>query len=85
MICELSGCESILPTIRECRQKTDRLCVLSIDDNNDIETIFDDHKALADALSRRSAVDSTRLMRNHLSRLDNTISAVREAHAEYLE
>ncbi len=85
LICELSGCESVIPTIRECRQKTDRLCVLSIDHHSDIETILDDHKALADALSRRSTADATSLIRNHLSRLDATIAAVHEAHADYFE
>lgn len=85
LICELSGCESVIPTIRECRQKTDRLCVLSIDHYSDIETILADHEAMADALHRRSIEDATRLIRNHLSRLDDTIAAVHEAHAEYFE
>lgn len=85
LICELSGCESVIATIRECRQKTDRLCVLSLDHYSDIETIFADHKALADALSRRSIEDATSLIRKHLSRLDTTIAAVHKAHAEYFE
>ena len=85
LICELSGCKSIISTIRECRQKTDRLCVLSIDHDDNIETIFEDHKVLAEALIRRSVDDASSLIRTHLSRLDNTIAAVHEAHAEYFE
>ena len=85
LICKLSGCELVIPIIKECRQKTDRLCVLSIDHYSDIETIFDDHKAMADALARRSIDDASNLIRGHLSRLDHTIAAVHEAHAEYFE
>lgn len=85
LICELSGCQSIISTIRECRQKTDRLCVLSIDHDDNIATIFADHNALAAALKRRSVEEASALIRNHLSRLDDTIAAVYAAHAEYFE
>ena len=85
LICELSDCATLIPTIRECRQKTDRLCVLGLDNHSDIDTIFNDHKELADALRRRSIEDTTDIVRNHLGRLDDTITFVHKAHAEYFE
>ncbi len=85
LIYDLSGSSFAIQTMTECRQKTDRLCMLSLETVRDAGALVDDHKALAKALMQRSASNASKILRKHLSRLDETISAIRQAHTEYFE
>jgi len=84
-IFDLAGCSYAIETIQECRQKIDRLCVLSLGRQNEATTLIEDHQAVADALKERSVEKATEATRVHLSRLDATISEIHESHSEYFD
>lgn len=85
LICELGGCPLAFDTIEECKNKVDRLCVLSHDRKNETAVLFDDHLQLAKALRDRSAKNATAVARKHFARLDDIIADVHDKHAEYFE
>lgn len=84
-ICQLAGCSLAFETIEACKQKVDRLCVLSLSKANESAILLEDHRALARALSDRSAEEATAIARRHLTRLDDTISEIHRVHSEYFE
>ena len=85
LICELGGCPMAIDVIRECRQKIERLCSLSLDRPRRFAKVLDDHEELATALSTRSAERAIAITRKHLGRLDSTIDKVYRAHTVYFE
>jgi DNA-binding GntR family transcriptional regulator len=85
LICELGGCPLAIETIEECKQKVDRLCLLSLGRSHEASTLLDDHRKLADALKARSVAKSTRIVRQHMSRLDDIITEIRQDHSDYFE
>ncbi|WP_204115254.1 GntR family transcriptional regulator [Shimia biformata] len=84
-ICALSGHPLAFETIEQCKQKVDRMCVLSLGRDHEVESLLDDHTRIAEALIRHDAAEATRVARKHLSRLDDTIDDVARKHAEYFE
>lgn len=85
MICELAGCTMAFETIQSSKHKVDRLCVLSLERQNESETILDDHTQLAAALEAKDVEAATRITRLHLGRLDETIEEIHQTHSEYFE
>lgn len=84
-ICELSGHPMAFETIEECKQKVDRLCILSLGRENESAVILEDHQELAHALKTGSADAAVAVARRHLARLDDTIADIHAAHPEYFE
>lgn len=84
-IFDLAGCSYAIETIQECRQKIDRLCVLSLGRQSEAATLIEDHQAVADALKEGSIEKASAATRLHLSRLDATIADIQESHAEYFD
>ncbi|WP_298918891.1 GntR family transcriptional regulator [uncultured Roseobacter sp.] len=85
MICELGGHPLAFNTIQECKQRIDRLCVLSLGRQSEARTLLEDHMDLAQALNRRNADEAAAIVRRHLARLDDTIADIHAKHAEYFE
>ena len=85
LICELGNCPLAFKTVKECKQKVDRLCVLSLGRENECETVLDDHVKLAEALKSGSVKKAHAILRQHLSRLDDTIKDIHLNHSEYFE
>lgn len=85
LICELSGLSMAFEKIQECKNKVDRLCILSFGRANEPEILLDDHRELADALKAGAAEKAVAVTRRHLSRLDDTIADIHAAHPEYFE
>jgi len=85
LICELSGCLLAYKMIGECKQKVDRLCMLSLGKDDELTTVFEDHQHIAEALRSKSADEASAVVRRHLGRLDDTISYIHETHSEYFE
>jgi len=85
LICELGGCPLAVKTIEECKQKVDRLCMLSLGRGHEAATLLKDHRKLSRALKKGSVEESTGITRQHLGRLDDTIEEVQRAHSEYFE
>lgn len=85
LICELSGCHMAFKTIEDCKNKVDRLCVLSLDRKDEFSVLLDDHQRIARALIAGSADEACSVARKHFSRLDDTVTYIHENHAEYFE
>lgn len=85
LICELSGVPLSVSTLRECKQKVDRLCMLALRTKDEADVLIEDHRRLASALAKRDVDLATAALREHLSRLDGTISKVQETHADSFE
>jgi DNA-binding GntR family transcriptional regulator len=85
LICELSGNPLAFETIQDCKQRIDRLCVLSLGRQSEAAILLEDHKDIAGALSRRDADLATRIVRRHLARIDATIDDIHAKHSEYFE
>lgn len=85
LICEHGGCPLTIETIRECKQKVDRLCTLSLGREREASILYEDHCKIAEALKNRSEDEAVAIAREHLGRLDETILEIRRNHAEYFE
>jgi len=85
LICELGGCPMAVTTIEDCKQKVDRLCMLSLGREREATILFKDHRKLADALKAGSVQKATGIVRQHLGRLDETIAKIQQTHSEYFE
>jgi len=69
----------------ECKQKVDRLCLLSLEKSSEAASILDDHLAIAEGLASGDRDQAQGFMRKHLSRLDATIEFIHETHPDYFE
>lgn len=85
LICQLGGFPLAIKTIEECKQKVDRLCILSLGRNSERTTLLEDHRGLAGALRNGCARTATEITRRHLARLDDTITEIQRSHSEYFE
>ncbi len=84
-IFDMGGHPLAFDMVVQCKQPVDRLCVLSLGDKGELSHVFADHERIANALARGSVEQLEDVTRQHLSRLDATIRAIREKHAEYFE
>ncbi len=85
LICELGNCPLAFDTIKHYKQKVDRLCMLSLGQTNELVTLFDDHRQLADMLRQGHVEEAVAITRQHLGRLDETIATIHRTHSEYFE
>lgn len=85
LLCELGDQSMAADVIAECRQKTDRLCVLSFNRPAEASALIDEHLELADALANNNAKRAADITRHHLGRLDSVIDEIYVKHAEYFE
>lgn len=85
LLCELGDHSMAADVIAECRQKTDRLCVLSFSRPAEATTLIDEHCELAAALANHDAARAAEITRHHLGRLDAVIDEIHASHAEYFE
>ncbi len=85
LVCEFSGHKHAADFISQCRQKTDRLCVLSLNRDSEVETLIEDHTRLANALSSQDEATAIEVTRHHLGRLDTVIDDIHAEHSEYFE
>ncbi len=85
LICELGGSPMAIKTIRECKQKVDRLCALSLGREREGATLLLDHRSLAHALRGNEVESATAITRDHLGRLDKVIAEIRDNHSDYFE
>lgn len=85
LICELGGHPMAFDTIRECKRKIDRICVLSLGRASEAATLLQDHRSLAQALAEGDADTAETVARRHLARLDDTIAEIHEKHSEFFE
>lgn len=85
LICDQCGHPLAFDTIQECKKKIDRLCVLSLGRQSEAATLYNDHSALAEALLGRNPEAASDIVRQHLGRIDDTITQIHAKHMEYFE
>ena len=86
LICELGGCPRAFLTIKQQKQKMDRLCVLEYDHRvKELKSILSDHQRIAQALEKKSVDEVLAAARKHLGGLDETIKFIHSTHSEYFE
>ncbi len=85
IIYEQSGHPLAFEVLKECKQKVDRLCVLSLTKDSEADSVLDDHKKIAAGMASGDLDTAISAIKKHLSRLDDTIDFVHEKHPEYFE
>lgn len=85
LICELSGNAMMFETIQFYKTKIDRLCLLSLGEASEASDLLEDHQQMVDAIAAGSVERAEKIVRLHLSRLDETIRLIREEHTEFFE
>ena len=77
--------QSVFSVVEANKAQVDRLCLKSLKNAASMMELIDDHKTIVAALSNGNESELSAAMRLHLSRLDDTISAMRQTHAEFFE
>jgi len=85
LIYELGGNPMAFEVMLECKQKVDRLCLLSLEKNSEADAILADHREIAAGMASGDLQQAQDSMRKHLSRLDATIEFVHKTHPNYFE
>ncbi len=85
LICELGECHHAIDTIKACRQKTDRLCVLSFNRDKEVDSVIEEHSQLIAALESQDESRASAILRAHLGRLDSVVEEILSNHPEYFE
>ncbi|SEW44850.1 transcriptional regulator, GntR family [Cognatiyoonia koreensis] len=82
-LCGTAGAAFAFDDIMESKAQVDRLCLLSMMDNDAMATLVSDHRAIFNCLKARDSVAIEAAVRLHMTRLDGTIKRVRESHPDY--
>ena len=85
LIYVLSGNPTAFEVMMECKQKVDRLCLLSLEKSSEATSILADHRAIAESLASRDLDAAQTAIRAHLSRLDKTIEFIHDTHPNFFE
>jgi DNA-binding GntR family transcriptional regulator len=67
------------------KAKVDRLCVLGLTRDERLDQLLSDHINIAQMVSNNDEEGAVKAGMLHLSRLDSTINAIREEHADYFD
>jgi DNA-binding GntR family transcriptional regulator len=71
--------------VLEKKAHVDRICVLSLKQEQEMQIIFEDHSLIFECLSTGKQDELEVAMRTHLGRLEKTIHAVRRSHEAYFD
>ncbi len=85
LICRAGKAEFAFETIASNKAHLDRLCMIQLSSQTALDEVREDHAEIFELLKRRDEAGAIKLIRHHLSRLDQTLRAAREAHSDYFE
>jgi len=85
LLCEAARCGFAFQTIADNKAQVDRLCLLSLADNTDMQALYDDHIDVFSGVKDGDIDKVSQAIRRHLGRLDGTVETIRQAHLEYFE
>ncbi|MEM8978982.1 MAG: GntR family transcriptional regulator [Pseudomonadota bacterium] len=71
--------------IRETKSQIDRICLLSIEDGDHMQELWDDHAEILRLLETRNTEELLDVSKKHLSRLNDTLTSVEEKNPDYFE
>lgn len=84
-ICTVAETEFAADVIAREKAKVDRLCVLGLARDERLDQLLDDHSQIAQLIADKDEDGAAKAGMLHLSRLDATINAIREEHADYFD
>lgn len=84
-ICDIAKVDFAFEVIKQEKAKVDRLCTLSLTKENRLELLLEDHTAITSCIKSKDAEGTVRAGMVHLSRLDDTITAISAANADYFD
>lgn len=84
-ICVAGRSEFAYSTIAQNKSQVDRLCMLSLTNQENMRELIEDHTNILTAIKNRDPDEAVELTRKHLSRLDQTLENAKSAHSEYFE
>lgn len=85
LICRAGEAEFAFENIAGNKAHVDRLCMISLSSQAALGEIHQDHAEIFNALKSRDEAGVVKLVRHHLSRLDETLNAARDTHRDYFE
>lgn len=85
LICRAGDAEFAFDTIAGNKAHVDRLCMIQLTSQAALREVREDHAEIYDLLKKRDEAGTIKLIRHHLSRLDQTLNAARESHSDYFE
>lgn len=85
VLCEIGGVDFAFDVIMEEKAKVDRLCMLGLAKEQRMPELFEDHRAIADAVIAQDGPAAIAAGMTHLSRLDETIEQITSTNANYFE
>lgn len=84
-LCQIAKVDFAFEVIKQEKANVDRLCTLSLSNENRMSQLLDDHKEITDCVRNHDEDGAVDAGMRHLSRLDATISAISTAHADYFD
>ncbi len=85
LICRAGDAAFAFETIASNKAHVDRLCMIQLSSQAALDNVREDHAEIYDLLKKRDEAGVIKLIRHHLGRLDQTLSAARESHSDYFE
>jgi len=85
LVCRAADRAVAYETIASNKSQLDRLCLLSLTDVAEMQTIRADHAQLVDCIRHGRAPEAETLIRRHLSRVIELLGSVRTAHPDYFD
>jgi DNA-binding GntR family transcriptional regulator len=84
-LCTVGDVDFAFDVIAHEKAKVDRLCVLGLARNERLDQLLDDHLSIVQYVSDNDEEAAVKAGMLHLSRLDSTITVIREEHADYFD
>ncbi|SLN52010.1 putative HTH-type transcriptional regulator YdfH [Pseudoruegeria aquimaris] len=84
-LCDIARVPYAFDVIRGEKEKVDRLCMLQLSKENRMPQLVEDHEAIAEAVKAGDPEAAAAAGATHLSRLDDTIAAIRITSAAYFD
>ncbi|MCF2904219.1 GntR family transcriptional regulator [Octadecabacter sp. CECT 8868] len=85
ILCDIGHVDFAFEVIKQEKANVDRLCQLGLAQENRMPQLLDDHREIAKAVQEHDAEGAVEAGMKHLHRLDATIDAVSDAHADYFD
>lgn len=84
-LCTVGNVDFAFDVIARDKAKVDRLCVLGMAKNERLEQLLNDHVRIAQMITENNEQGAVDIGMLHLSRLDDTIAAIRKENADYFD
>lgn len=85
LLCHIAKVDYAFDIISAEKAKVDRLCMLSLSQEQRMPTLVKDHEAITEAVKAGEAETAVNAGMLHLSRLDKTIQTIIETRADYFD